>query len=422
MLYHGPGVVESHMKILRIISSVDPKCGGPVEGLRQITPALSRLGHTTEVVSLDDPAAPWLADFPAPVHALGPTWAKYAYSPRLIPWLRANAARCDVVIVHGLWQHSSFGAWQALHGSETPYFVYTHGMLDPWFKRTYPLKHLKKSLYWPWAERRVLRDACAVMFTSEEERRQARQSFGGYDCREQVLSYGTSSPPGDPQALHRRFFERYPHLEGRRLLLFLGRLHPKKGCDLLLQAFAEAAGADPNLHLVMAGPDGGEWQAKLERQAHALGIAGRVTWTGMLSEDGKWAAFHAADAFALPSHQENFGIAVAEALACGLPVLISDKINIWREIAQDGAGLVAEDTKAGTVRLLRDWLALTSDEAQQMRERARSCFLGRFEIEAAAERLVAALNARLADRRPQGQPCPQPRLLLPPILARRHKA
>jgi len=390
------------MKILRIISTVNPKAGGPVEGIRQITPLLSRLGHTTEVISLDDPAASWLADFPTPVHALGPGRTGYCFSPRLVPWLRANADRYDVVIVHGLWQHGGFGAWQALHTSETPYFVYTHGMLDPWFNRTYPLKHLKKSLYWPWAERRVLRDARAVLFTSEEERRLARQSFPGYRCREQVMSYGTSSPPGDPPALRRRFFESHPDLEGQRLLLFLSRIHPKKGCDLLLAAFASVADTDPDLHLVMAGPAEPSLQAELERQAQARGIASRVTWTGMLSGDHKWGAFYAADAFVLPSHQENFGIAVAEALACGLPVLISDKINIWREIVEDGVGIVAEDTEAGTTRLLRDWLALTPDAAQQMREQARSCFLARFEIGAAAESLVTTLNAHLAGHHPQG--------------------
>jgi len=392
------------MKILRIISSVDPRGGGPVEGIRQITPALSRQGHTTEVVTLDDPAAPWVADFPVPVHALGPGRTGYAFAPRLAPWLRANAARYDAVIIHGLWQYGSFGAWSALRESGTPYFVYAHGMLDPWFKRAYPLKHLKKCLYWSWAERRVLRDARAVFFTSDEERRQARQSFAGYECREQVVGYGTSSPPGDPAILRRRFFARHPGLEGKRLLLFLSRIHPKKGCDLLLRAFAQAAATDPSLHLVMAGPDGGDWQGEMERLADDLGIAGRITWAGMLVGEDKWAAFHAADAFVLPSHQENFGIAVAEALACGLPVLISDKVNIWREIEEDGAGLVAEDTEEGTARLLRRWLALTPAEARRMRRNARCCFATRFEIGAAAEGLMETLGAYLGEQRPQEQP------------------
>ena len=91
-------------------------------------------------------------------------------APRLLSWLRENATRYDAVIVNGIWQYHSYATWLALHRSETPYFVFTHGMLDPWFKRRHPLKHLKKWLYWPWADYRVLRDAQAVIFTCEEER------------------------------------------------------------------------------------------------------------------------------------------------------------------------------------------------------------------------------------------------------------
>jgi glycosyltransferase involved in cell wall biosynthesis len=381
------------MKILRVISSVSPRGGGPIEGIRQITPFLTRQGHTTEVVCLDPPTAPWLPDFPLLVHALGPGWGNYRYSPRLTPWLRAHAHEYDAVIVHGLWQYSSFGTWRALHDSQTPYFVYTHGMLDPWFKTTYPLKHLKKCLYWPWADYRVLQDARAVFFTSEEERRMAKQSFSSYQCREIVVNYGTSSPQGDPVVLRRRFFESHPDLAGKKLLLFLSRIHPKKGCDLLLKAFARVAASDPNLHLVLAGPDDTGWQEKLEFLARTLDIAQRVTWTGMLSGEQKWSAFHAADAFILPSHQENFGIAVAEALACGLPVLISDKINIWREILADEAGLVAPDTEDGTPQLLQRWLAMTPEQCQKMRANARCCFLTRFEIGEAAESFASALQA-----------------------------
>ena len=117
----------------------------------------------------------------------------------------------------------------------------------------------------------------------------------------------------------------------------------------------------------------------------------------MLSGERKWGAFHAAEAFVLPSHQENFGIAVAEALACGLPVLISDKVNIWREIVEDGAGFVAGDTEAGTTLLLQNWLALTPDGRQQARERADACFHQRFEIKTAAESLIQILTAHLSE-------------------------
>ena len=128
------------------------------------------------------------------MHALGPARGRYAYTARLIPWLESNAPRFEAIIVEGLWQFHGFGVWRVLHSATTPYFVYPHGMLDPWFKRTYPLKHLKKWLYWPWAEYRVLRDARAVIFTCEEERRLARESFWLYSASEAVLPYERKPP------------------------------------------------------------------------------------------------------------------------------------------------------------------------------------------------------------------------------------
>ena len=338
------------------------------------------------------------ADLPLPVHAVGPSLSSYCYAPRFIPWMRRNASRYDHVIVNGIWQFHSFGTRQALRTLGIPYFLYTHGMLDPWFKRTYPLKHLKKSLYWPWAEYRVLRDAQAVCFTCEEERVLARQSFTRYRCKEAVVSYGTAVPAGDPEAQRRAYRAKFPALCDKRLLLFLGRLHPKKGCDLLIEAFAHVAERDAAMHLVMAGPDQTGWQAHLQALAAHWGIADRITWPGMLSGDLKWGAFHAADAFVLPSHQENFGIAVAEALACGLPVLISNKVNIWREIEADQAGLVAPDTVEGTTRLLSTWVSLPLAERQAMQRQAQDTFQRRFEITNAAQSLLRVLSAKEAEQ------------------------
>jgi len=209
------------------------------------------------------------------------------------------------------------------------------------------------------------------------------------------LSIGTSIPAGDPAAQREAFFAAYPHLRGKRLLLFLSRIHVKKGCDLLIEAFARVAASDPSLHLVMAGPDQTGWQAELEVQAQRLGIGDRITWPGMLSGNLKWGAFHAADVFVLPSHQENFGVAVAEALACGLPVLISNKVNIWREIEADCAGLVAPDTIGGTTHLLRTWLALPKAEQQAMRRQTQATFLCRFEITNSAQGLLRILGEQI---------------------------
>ena len=392
------------MKVLQIINSVDPAGGGVVEAVNQLGLTMMSMGHRVEIASLDALDAPFLTRSPLPVYALGPASFGYGYSAKLVPWLRANRSQYDAVVVNGLWQFHSFAAWRALRNSHTPYVVYPHGMLDPWFKKEYPLKHLKKWLYWPWAEYRVLRDAQAVLFTCEEERLLARNSFWLYRCHEVVVSLGTSNPTGEAQREIREFFRSYPHLAGKNLALFMGRIHPKKGCDLLIEAFAKVLLRHSNWHLVMAGPDQVGLQAELQRRAEQLGVASRISWTGMLSGELKWGALRAAEIFVLPSHQENFGIAVAEALAAGVPALISDKVNIWREVLAGGAGLVAEDTLEGACRLLQSYLEMPGEKKLAMRECARACFAERFEIGKAAENLevvlsrISGLHAKTDDR------------------------
>src|SRR4051812_3179021 len=227
------------MKILQVISSLNPAYGGVATCLEALTPELVRLGHTSEVVCLDRAEEPFLKVFPGPVHALGPARFSYQYSAQLLPWLEREMRRFDVVVTHGLWQYHGYAVRRALQGRRSPpYFIFSHGMLDPWFKRQYPLKHLKKLLYWWPAERRILRDAKAVLFTCEEERVLARQSFAGYRCREQVVAFGTVGVGGDASTQREKFFRHVPELDQNPFWLFLGRIHVKKGVDLLIEAYA----------------------------------------------------------------------------------------------------------------------------------------------------------------------------------------
>jgi glycosyltransferase involved in cell wall biosynthesis len=397
------------MRILHVIQSADPVSGGPIQAVKVLTEVTAaELAH--EVVCLDAPGAPFLDRMPCPTHALGPG-GMLGYASRLTPWLLANRDRYDAVFIHGLWRYASFGSWRGLRDGEVPYFVMPHGMLDPWFKTRYPLKHAKKWLFWPWTEYRMLRDARAVVFTCDTERERARESFWLYRCTEAVCMFGFPPPPGEAASQRAAFLTRHPDLAGKRIVLFFGRIHEKKGCDLLVRAFAQVAGADPRLQLVMAGPEQPSFGEHLRSEAARLGIGKRVTWTGMLDGDLKWGALRAGEVFVLPSHQENFGIAVTEALSCGLPVLISDQVQIWREIVDAGAGLAARDDLSGTAELLRRWLAMPEAARDAMRARALSSFAETFDARAWARRFADMLATHLP-------PAPGPALTPPRPAAR----
>lgn len=385
------------LKLLRVIRSLHPAGGGPIEGIRQITPHLAALGVTTTVASLDPPDAPWLKDQPYRAIGLGPVARHYGYRRGIPSIIQSIAKEYDLVVIEGIWQYHAYATWRALHTTNIPYCVYPHGMLDPWFKRTYPIKHLKKWMYWPWADYRVLRDARFVLFTTDKERLLARESFWLYKANEIVVGYGASLPPGDINNQREVFLNAFPRLRGKRILLFLSRIHPKKGIDILIEAFAAVAVSDPRLHLVVAGPDQVDLQSTLQNRAAELGISDRIVWPGMLSGDIKWGAFHAAELFCLPSHQENFGVVVAEAMACGLPIAISEPVNISAEVAAAGAGLVHTDTVISTTEALIEWLKLSSLQRTQMGERGARLFHERFDFKSVAKNLLPVFESAIRE-------------------------
>ena len=381
------------MKILRVIGGLNPESGGPVEGLIQQGMAMTNHGHEVHTLCLDAPGSPVDERLrSSAVYQLGPSYLGYGFAPRLEPWLRKHGANYDVIIIHGMWMYHGYCVAKVARLLGLRYVIFLHGMLDPWFARRYPLKHLKKWLYWPWAEYRVLRDASLVLFTTAEEQVLARQSFWLYKARERLVGYGIRSPVVPPAQARAAFLEKFPELADKRNLLYLSRIHPKKGCDMLIPAFAKAAAADPTLHLILAGPGDAALIAELKALARQLGVDSRITFTGMITSDVKWGAYDVADVFVLPSHQENFGIVLAEALAWGVPVLTTHQVNIWREIKEAGGGIIHPDTQAGTDKLLTDWLALSSAQQSAMRVNAKACFAKNFDIKTVTHNLLTALE------------------------------
>jgi glycosyltransferase involved in cell wall biosynthesis len=390
------------MRILHVLRTLDPAWGGPVEGARNITGRALANGYAVEMVCFDDPSSWWLSSWRPKIHPLGKINRVYGFNRSLDPWLLANLSRFDAVVVHSIWMYFSYAVWKATRTIKVPYYLFLHGALDPWFRAQYPLKHIKKLVYWKLAEHRVVRDATAVLFTSEEEMRLAENAFSPYKCRATVAGYGITKPAVNPNfdrsAAIRSLTAQHPNLRNRSFLLFLARIHKKKGIDLLLKAFSASKEAMRDTVVMIAGPGGEKELRALKNLASSLGIERDIVWVGPLYGDAKYEAMCAAEAYVLPSHQENFGISVVEALACGTPVLISNKVNIWREIQAADAGLVEPDDVTGAGLLLKRWALTSPSRRSQMRTNARLCFDANFDICMTSGRLFKILLAGSAEQ------------------------
>lgn len=395
------------MRVLKILPTLDPAYGGPVHGALATATAMAGCGWQSAFLTLDPPDAPWVADCPFPVAALGPGRTAAGWSRAPGRWIAEHAGAFDAAVIHGVWTWASAGGGRACKAAGLPYVLFPHGMLDPYFRRIKPVKHWVKQAFWLW-QGPVLRDAHRVLFTARAEAAGARGAFLGPAWRERVVAYGTEDPPpGDPAPRIAAARAAMGLPAGADYLLSLGRLHPKKGNDLLVAAFARAAADRPGLHLVIAGPDPGGLAPALAAQGAALGLAGRLHFPGPLAGAAKWGALAGAEALALITHQENFGIVLAEALAAGTPVITTDRTNIHAELAETGAALICRDSAESAALALARFLALDGAARAAMRAAARPGFARHFTVAAAAADLMAALTAAREESR-HGRPSLRP--------------
>jgi glycosyltransferase involved in cell wall biosynthesis len=400
------------MKILHLIDSLNPRHGGTTYGLRGLVEELRRLGHETEILVLDEADSEWLESWPCPVHACGRGLGKYRLNPAFA-WRACHLVRrFDHVLVHGLWQFHGVAAWLACLLAGVPYAVFPHGMLDGWSARRYPLKHLKKRLYWRLFEHRLLRDSETVFFTTEGEWLSGRTTFAPFAARPAFAAFGVSRPPGELDAHARAWRARHPELAGKRVLLFLGRIHIKKGCDLLIQAGADWLNSLPaaeraQWHLRLVGPcEDTSYLEGLRQTAERAGLtaAGLVSFAPAVAGEEKWQELCGAEVLVLPSHQENFGVVIAEAFACRRPVLISDKVNGWGDITAAGAGLAATDDLAGTRQLLEGWARLEDGRIADMQSAALQYYEQHMSATVSARALLSRLDASSRPPKPEHAP------------------
>ncbi|MCX6595974.1 MAG: glycosyltransferase [Acidobacteria bacterium] len=325
---------------LDVCSHVDPKYGGIVSSLPHFGAAMDAGGrYITHRAAFcrpgEEKSAPHLTCWP---YAHGAWWRQ----PALQAQYGHRLSEASVVHIHGIWEaHCRVSAQAALRLNQ-PYLVSAHGMLDEWSLRQ---KALKKTLYLWLTERATLQRAACLRAVTRAELDNYRAL--GLTNPVAVIPNGISLPPRVTPEL---FLTRFPALRDRPLVLFLGRLHPKKGLFPLLQAWPDV-GPHTGAHLVIAGPDDAGTEAALEQQIRARKLESSVTLTGILVGDEKWSAFAASSLFALPSYSEGFSVALLEALGTGTPALISPGCY-FDEVAHVGAGWLTEVTPSAIAAAL----------------------------------------------------------------------
>ena len=394
------------MKLLHVIAGMDPRTGGVGQAVRTMATGLTEIGWQNEIVCLDAPGASFLSEEKFIVYATGPGKGPWCYSKDLSIWLRNNLSKFDGVIVHGLWLYNGYATRKAIQQIKQEkkvnkfpkLFVMPHGMLDPYFQQAKgrKLKALRNWAFWKLTERKLISEAHGLLFTCLTELQLAHKSFSPYHPRREfVVGLGTEKPPTYSIEMKEAFAVKCNRSGEKPYLLFLSRIHEKKGVDVLIKAYKIILEKNPGMpELVIAGP-GIEtvYGKQIKKLVADLGLQNNIHFAGMLTGDAKWGAFYGCEAFILPSHQENFGIAVVEALACNKPVLISKQVNIWQEIKAAGGGLVGDSTEEGVVDLLSTWLQTSAHQKQSFGNGAAKAYESFFALKPAVTTLAKALKS-----------------------------
>ena len=385
---------------------MDPITGGVSQGLRNSIPEWDTQGHATQIVCLDAPSAEYLKNETLPVLCLGPAQTSWQYSNKLYPWLIENLSDYDAVVVEGIWQHHSYAVYKAVGKLKRlklkcpKFYIMPHGMLDPYFQKaeSRKLKALRNEIYWRLIESNCINSADAILFTCQEELLLARTTFKHYKPKSELnVGFGIPNIPSYTQEMKAAFMKLSHLTENEKYFLFLSRIHPKKGVDILINVYIELI-KNSNLPLdewpilIIAGPGlDTDYGKDLVKKVFNNNLTEKIRFTGMLSNDSKWGAFYGAEAYILCSHQENFGISVVESLACSKPVIISNQINIWREIDASNAGIICDNNAASLKLALSKWFELDNKQKNEMGKHALDTFKRYFHVKAASEKMIKSI-------------------------------
>ena len=376
------------LTILRIHPSINPSSGGTYTSIVENTRYLSSKG--VETIMLTPSIHPQTPDSDF-------TWSRsyyfrswfgpFSFSPSLFKKARwiIKKHKVNYVIIDGLWQYCGIVA-SALYSKENVSVIqYTHGMLDP-FYASQPLKYFRNKIYWFCVESKNMCNRSFVIYTHADEKAYVEKWLFPAKIKSFVQPLGISGSPCDLNLTCHEFTRINPCR-----LLFLGRIHPKKGIDLLLESIACLD--DPSIiSLRVVGPvDDSEYKALLLNLVRKYNITSIVKWLTPAYGDQKWNLFNSSDLFVLPTRGENFGLTIPEALSSALPVLCSDKAAIHSFLTDYSAGFVSKSSALSFSESLKCFLSLSPDERSKIRRNAKFLFDEVFSSDIANEKLFQLL-------------------------------
>lgn len=397
------------MKILCVIPSYYPafKYGGPIASVHNLNKVLVKKGidvmvYTTNVglkdkvlvnkeVDIDGVKITYF-DFFKIFEFLGPTG--WQFSIFLTKVLKRTIPDFDLVYISAIWNYPTAATAYYCRKYKKPYIIAPRGVFYPY---TFNKKVWKKWPYYKLITKRDLERAAAIHYTTQDEFEKGHSFLELKNKNVFIVPNGVDLSEFENLPPKENLLNRYPELNGKKVILFLSRLDWKKGLDVLAKAYGIIATKRKDAHLLIVGDGLEGFKNKVKKWFQDEGVLDRITFTGMLTGKEKLEAFSASDIFTLPSHSESFGMAIVEAMACGLPVVISDTVGIFQEVEQSKAGLIVPGNDA--IKLSEAIIKLLDNEKliKQMGENGRALSRKEFEFSEIADKMIKVFKIVLSD-------------------------
>ena len=384
------------MRVLHVVASLSPEWGGPTKVVQGLTEALIEKGIEISIFApvnrgcKNNIVRPKGADVRLFKQTLfSKIWT--AYSPSLIRALYEEASKFDLIHIHEIWHFPHFAAYCIAKKLKKPFIITPHGAIEPWALN---YKAFKKKIFTILVQKRILNQASALHALTTKEVKYIRDF--GVKNQIKVIPNGINIEEFKNLPPWQDLEKIYPELSDKRIILFLGRIHPKKGLDILARAFAKIARNRDDVRLLIVGPDSNGYRKQIETILKREGVFKKTIFTGILTGSKKMAALSRANVFILPSYSEGFSIAILEAMVCGLPVIITDRCN-FPEVVENAAGIIikpnTEELKEALIKLL--------DNTQLCKEMGRNghkLVLEKFTWDKIADKMINLYKSLLSDK------------------------